>query len=118
SAQAEPLRDRPAALNVRLGEVGEQPTALTHEDQQPTAAVVVVLVVLQVLGELVDATRQHRDLHLGRTGVAFLGAELPDDLGLRGLVERHNLPLRWVSIDPAPAASCRHAGPAGYPAFS
>ena len=52
------------ALDVHLAEVGEQPATLADQDQQTPAAVVVVLVKLQVLGELVDTTRQHRDLDL------------------------------------------------------
>src|SRR6185369_3942164 len=51
SPQPELLRDRPAALDVGLGEIRQHPTALPDEDQQSAAAVVVVLVVLEVLRE-------------------------------------------------------------------
>src|SRR5262245_56843248 len=52
----------------------------------------VVLVGLEVLGELVDAVREHRNLHLRRAGVTFTGTEVANNLGLGGLVERHFLP--------------------------
>src|SRR4051794_28208072 len=65
SAQAETLDDRPIPVDVGLGQVVEQPAALTDQQQQPPAAVVVVLVLAQVLGEVADAPRQQRDLHLG-----------------------------------------------------
>src|SRR4029078_5123139 len=87
STQSQPLRDGATAPDVGLGEVVQQPAALTHQDQQATGAVVVVLVCLEVLVEGVDATREHRHLHLGRTSVALRAAVLGDDLGLGGLVE-------------------------------
>src|SRR5690606_29835837 len=93
AAQAQLVGDRAAPLDVDLGQVGEQPLALADQDQQAPTAVVVMLVDLQVLGELVDAPSQQRDLHLGRPRIALLGAELPNDLSLGGLVERHDLPL-------------------------
>src|SRR3954467_119082 len=64
SAQAETLDDGPIPVDVGLGEVVQQPAALTDQQQQPPAAVVVVLVRAQVLGEVADALRQQRDLDL------------------------------------------------------
>jgi hypothetical protein len=54
-------------------------TALTHEQEQTTTRVVVVLVLLQVLGEVLDALRQHCDLHLGGSGVTGVRRVLFDD---------------------------------------
>ncbi len=59
------LDDRPVTGDFGLGQVLQQPAALPHEEQQPATAVVVVLVRLQVLGEVGDTTREHRDLNLG-----------------------------------------------------
>jgi len=42
--------------------------------------VVVVLVLAQVLGQVVDPPREQGDLHLGGAGVGFRLAELLDDL--------------------------------------
>ena len=78
---------RTIANDVHLLEVVQQTAALTDHDQQTTAGVVVVLVVLQmVLVEVVDALGQQRDLHLGGTGVALVAAKLLDDLRLSCLV--------------------------------
>jgi hypothetical protein len=44
---------------------------------------------LEVLGQVRDTAREHRDLDLGGAGVALLGTELSDDLLLRSGVERH-----------------------------
>jgi hypothetical protein len=46
-----------------------------------------MLVVLQVLGELIDPTRQHRDLYLRRTGVALFRPNSPMISAFSGLVE-------------------------------
>ena len=80
STQAESLHDRAVALDIGLLEVVEQTATLTHEQQQPTTAVVVVLVALQVLGQVGDAVRQQRDLHLRGAGVTLDGGVLGDDL--------------------------------------
>ena len=45
-------------------------------------AVLVLLVDLEVLGEVVDAAGEQRDLHLGRAGVGLVEPVLGDDLGL------------------------------------
>src|SRR6516225_1173224 len=65
---------------VVLGlEVVEQPATLTDELQKSPAAVEVLLVRLEVLGEHVDALGEQRHLHLGGTGVGLVGAVLLDD---------------------------------------
>src|SRR5690348_12514876 len=89
AAQPETFDDRPVAVDVGLGEVIEQPTALPDEQQQAAAAVVVVLVGLEVLGEVGDAAREQRDLHLRGARVALGGAVLGDNLLLDILGKRH-----------------------------
>ena len=80
AAQAE-LRDKGAvALQVGSLQVAEQATALADHLQQATAGVVVLAVVAQVLGELVDALGEQRDLDLGRAGVAAGAPVLADQL--------------------------------------
>ena len=74
AADAEPLDKGPVSVDVGLSEVVEQATTPTHEKQQSPAAVVVVLVEFQVLGELSDPMRQNRDLDLGASGITFSGA--------------------------------------------
>jgi hypothetical protein len=50
SAEAEALDELTVALNVDIRQVAEQATTLTHEEQQATARVVIVLVLFEVLG--------------------------------------------------------------------
>src|SRR5215211_7185363 len=82
AAQAEAFDERPVAGDIVVLEVAEQPAAAADHLQQAAARVVVVLVNLEMLGELVDARGQQGHLDLGRAGVAFLGRVLGDDLGL------------------------------------
>ena len=63
------LDERAVALEVVALQVVEQPAALADEHQQAAARVVVLAVLAQVLGELVDARGQQRDLDLGGAGV-------------------------------------------------
>ena len=68
------------AVDVGALQVLEQPAALAHQHQQPAARVVVLAVLAQVLGELVDARREQGDLDLGGPGVVLVAAVLADDL--------------------------------------
>src|SRR3954454_12195602 len=95
--QAEPLDQRPVARDVGALQVLQQPATLTHEDQQTATAVVVVLVLLEVLGEVLDALREHRDLDLGGARVALAGRVLGHDLLLRCGVEWHVAPSVLVA---------------------
>ncbi|BFO15837.1 hypothetical protein SHKM778_22250 [Streptomyces sp. KM77-8] len=65
AADAQAVDQRTEALDVLLGEVLQQPTALTDQDEQTTTGVVVVLVALEVLRQVGDPTRQQSDLDLG-----------------------------------------------------
>ena len=84
ASQAEAGDDRAVALDLGLLQVSQEATALPHEEQQSPTAVVVVLVLLEVLGEVGDAVAQQRDLHLGGTGVA-IGRGVKGDELLLGL---------------------------------
>src|SRR4051812_26399555 len=66
--------DRPVALDVVLADVVEQASAPTDEHQESPPAVMVLLVDLQVLGEVVDAIGQQCDLHLRRARVRIVQA--------------------------------------------
>src|SRR5206468_7334300 len=61
-AQAQLLDQGAVALDVLAGQVLKQPTATADQEQQAPAAVMVVLVYLEVLGEIVDPPRQQCDL--------------------------------------------------------
>src|SRR5690606_38249492 len=95
-AQAEPLDEAAVAVDVHLLQVAEESATLADEEQEPPAGVVVVLVGLEVLGEVLDALRQHRDLDLGGTGVALVRGVLGHDGLLRSSIERHDSP--WFLV--------------------
>src|SRR3954453_291807 len=83
-AQAEPLDQRAVARDVGALQVLQEPAALAHQDEQTTTAVVVVLVLLEVLRQVPDARREHRDLDLGRARVPLARRVLGHDLLLGG----------------------------------
>ena len=58
---------RAVAVDVLLGQVVQEIPALTDHHEEAPAAVVVMLVNPQVLGELVDAGGENGNLDLGRT---------------------------------------------------
>src|SRR5437764_12687360 len=75
-AEAELLDEGAIALDVFALQVVQEPPAAADELQQAAARVVIVLVRPQMLGELVDPLRQHRDLDLRRPGIRLVLAEL------------------------------------------
>ena len=80
--QAQLLDDGAVTLHILLLEISQQATALADHHQQATTAVVVLLVNLQMLGQLVDPGSQNGDLHFGRTGVGLVQAVGFDHFGL------------------------------------
>ena len=87
STQAEALNERTVAGDVGLAQVGKHATTATNQGHQATAGVVVVLVSLQVLGQVEDAPRKHSNLNLGGTGVPFGTSEFPNDFLLDSGIE-------------------------------
>ena len=91
AAEAEIGDQRAVALEVGALEVAEQAAAAADQHQQAAARVVVLAVLAQVLGELVDPLGEQRDLDLGRAGVGVGPAVLADQLLLLVLGQRHQL---------------------------
>ena len=75
-SESELADDRAVTLDVNLLQVVEQVSSVTDHLLQTAAAVEVLLVGLQVRGQVVDASGQNCDLNLGRTGVSFVGSVL------------------------------------------
>ncbi len=80
SAEAEPGDDVPVSVDVFVVQVPELPAALADEHQEPAARVIVVTVYAQMLGQILDALREERDLHLRGTRILVGLRKLPDDL--------------------------------------
>src|SRR6266511_1418686 len=73
------LRDeRSVPLDVVAPEVVEQSTPPSDQHEQASTRVMVLLVDLQMLGEVVDPLGEQSDLHLRRTGVGLMEAVLGD----------------------------------------
>jgi hypothetical protein len=60
-------------------EIPEESPALPDHHQQPSPAVVVLLVDLEMFGQVVDTLGEQRDLDLRRTGVRGVLAERFDN---------------------------------------
>ena len=76
-AEPQPSDRRSISLGILLVHVGEQPAALADHLQQPAAAVMIVLIAAQVIGQLVDPLGQNRNLDLGRAGVPVVNPVMP-----------------------------------------
>src|SRR5690606_6423860 len=113
AAEAETLDQGPVARDVHRSQVPQQPAATADQQQQAAARGVVVLVLLQVLGEVADPLGEQRDLSLGRTGVARVETVGLQDLLLLCGVECHVVPLPSMCRDTRiPALRGRKAVPA------
>ena len=85
-SQAELANDRAVTLDVVLLQVVQKTSSLTDHLLQTAAAVEVLLVDFQVLGQVSDAVGQNSNLYLRRTCVAFVGSVLLDDVCLEFLL--------------------------------
>src|SRR5687768_11006571 len=84
-AQTQLLDQAVVPLEVLLLEIGEQGAALVDHHQQAAARVVVLVVALEVLGQVADALGEDRDLDFGGTCIALgLGVAGNDFLLLLG----------------------------------
>ena len=79
-SQAELADDRAVTLDVVLLQVVQQTSSLTDHLLQTAAAVEVLLVDFQVLGQVSDAAGQNSNLYFGRTCVALVSSILRDDV--------------------------------------
>ena len=73
------LDDSTVSLDVNLLEVTEEVSSVTYHLKKTTTAVEVLVVVLEVCVEVVDAVCEKRDLNLGRTCVAFVSSIFLND---------------------------------------
>ena len=74
--------DGTVSLDIYLDQVVEQRAALTDHLEEAAAGVMVLLVDLEVLGEVVDALCEQSDLYLGRACVTLVSSVLLHDSSL------------------------------------
>jgi hypothetical protein len=79
-SDSQPLDDAFVAVDFLALQVIEKAPPLADEAQEPPPRVVVLLVGLEVFGQIVDPRTQKRDLDLGRTRVLRVLLELSDQL--------------------------------------
>ena len=65
-AEAQTSNQSTITLNIYTSQVVEQVTALTYHLQQTTVGVMILLVGLQVLGQVTDTLGQYSNLYFGR----------------------------------------------------
>jgi len=71
-AQVQALGNRQIALVVRLAQVGQHPSAVTHELEQTTPAGLIFFVCTQMIGQLLDTAGHNGDLNFGRAGIIIV----------------------------------------------
>ena len=82
-AQLELFGDGLVTAHVRGLEIIQQAAALADHHQESAAGAVIFLVALQMLGQVVDALGEQRDLHVGGPGVLGVHLKCFNRLGLR-----------------------------------
>src|SRR5262245_50064409 len=100
-------------LHVFLLEIVQEAATAPDELEQPAARVVVLRVRAEVLGQLVDALREHRDLHLGRARVVPRPPMAADDLQLCFLGQGQTFLLRRSPQSKPAAGSAAHGRDCG-----
>ena len=90
-AQAESLDDGAVAVDVVDVEILQELAAASYHHGQRASCEVVLVVLLQVLGEVLDAVGEEGDLALCAAGVCGRLAVLCEDLSLFCFVEIHCL---------------------------
>src|SRR3990172_12645170 len=81
-SQAKLVDKLPVLFSVLTLQIVEQLAPLADKHKQTTPRMVVLDVNLEVAGEAVDACRQQRHLHFGRSGVALGALMVRNDLRL------------------------------------
>src|ERR1044071_1149444 len=81
-AEAELRDEAGVAALVLATEIVEERAALVDQHQKAATAMVVLRMALEVLGQVVDALREDRDLDFRRTGVARTTGMFLDQRGL------------------------------------
>ena len=71
-SQTQLLNDLAVTLDVLLRQVAEEVLSVAYHLLKTSLGMEILGVLLQMLGEVVDALGEDRDLHLGRAGVALI----------------------------------------------
>jgi hypothetical protein len=89
--------------DILAADVFEQPFPLPDHLEQPAPGVMILAMGLEVLRQVVDPSREQRDLDFGRAGIALVDLEVGDDRLFRVCRKSHSevpadyqTPLTWA----------------------
>jgi hypothetical protein len=72
-------------------QIVEQPAPFADQPEKALTGVAIMYVRLEVLGKILNAGRQQRNLHFGRTGIVRTAPVLGNDIGFLLHVQRHRV---------------------------
>src|SRR5690606_19706813 len=100
ATQFELFDQRLVARLVLALEVVKEAAALGNQGEQATAGMIILLVALEVLGQVLDTLRKDRDLDFRRTGITRGRGEFSHKFLLAFSGNRHRaFPYRWRKRD-------------------
>src|SRR3569623_382572 len=111
AADAEALDQFLVPRLVYALDVVEQAAAGLHQLEQAAAGMVVLAVRLEMLGEVVDALREDRNLHFRRAGIVRLGGIFLDARSLALGRDRHRVILSKGGFEDARLRDVVQGGP-------
>ena len=88
ATQAKAFNQVAIALDVFFLQVVKQAATLVDQAQQSAARMVIVLVRLEMVGQVLNSRRQQCDLHLRRAGIVLGALEFFYDFALRFCIDR------------------------------
>jgi hypothetical protein len=77
-SNAQSINKRPIPGMINAAEVIQQPTPTPDQLQQSSAGMMILLVSLEMLGQVGNAVGQYRNLNLRRSGIFFMPPMLGD----------------------------------------
>ena len=85
ASEAQATDQAAVAAHIGAVQIGQEALAASHQLEQTQAGMLIMLVDLEVLGQLGDTSTEERDLHFRGAGVVRLDLELLDPLLLLAL---------------------------------
>src|SRR5262245_28248282 len=114
-ADLQPGNQIDVAGRIPATDIVQQSSPPADQHQQATPAGMVLDVLLQVIGQLVDSLRQNGDLHIGRTGVSLRTTVILNELRLPIFGNRHDLGPHFRRPTPPDIPPRRQSpGPRGF----
>src|SRR5262249_464729 len=99
------LGDRLVAINVCVVQVIQQPAPFPYPHQESPAGAVVLAILLQMVGQMIDLLREQSDLHVGRAGVFLVQLKLLYDFSFNFRFGFHSSGPLWSAASWTTASS-------------